>query len=124
MFPAIIFRLDSYLVAREQFDILKLDVPLDLALEALTKDTDNRETSQGEQIRFERGMGNNYERLELLGDCFLKMATSIALYTLESDSDEFEYHVLRMLMICNKNLLQSVRRLKIQEYIRSKGFSR
>ena len=69
-------------------------------------------------------MGRNYERLEFIGDCFLKMATSIAVYTHHPDKDEFEYHVTRMLMLCNKNLFNTANKLKIYEYIRSKSFIR
>ncbi|KAI9826040.1 MAG: Dicer-like protein 1 [Thelocarpon impressellum] len=124
VFPAIMFRLDSYLIALELCDKLNLDVKTEYALEAITKDSDNTEDHRNEQIHFQRGMGRNYERLEFLGDCFLKMATSISLYTLNPDNDEFEYHVKRMLLICNKNLLNTAVKRKLYEYIRSTGFQR
>lgn len=69
-------------------------------------------------------MGKNYERLEFIGDCFLKMATSIPLFSSHPDDSEFEFHVNRMVMICNKNLLKTALDLKIYEYIRTKGFLR
>ena len=69
-------------------------------------------------------MGKNYERLEFLGDSFLKMATTISLYTLIPDKNEFDYHVERMCLICNKNLFNNALDLNLQEYIRSKAFSR
>lgn len=122
--PAIVYRLESYLVALEACQTLRLDVKPDLALEALTKDSDNTEEHRNEQIHFQRGMGRNYERLEFMGDCFLKMATSIALFTQNPDNDEFEYHVKRMLLICNKNLFNTALKLKLYEYIRSQSFSR
>ncbi len=124
IFPAIIFRIDSYLIALELFQKLGLSVLAELALEAVTKDSDNTEEHRGEQLVFQRGMGKNYERLELLGDAFLKMATSISLFTRQADADEFEYHVSRMLLVCNKNLLKTAKTLKIYEFIRSKSFSR
>lgn len=124
VFPAIMFRLDSYLIAIELFRSLQLEVKPDLALEALTKDSDNTDEHRSEQIHIERGMGKNYERLEFLGDCFLKMATSISLYTQDPDNNEFEYHVNRMLLICNKNLLNTALKLKLYEFVRSKSFSR
>ena len=124
IFPAIIFRLESYLIALEACQTLHLDVKPDLALEALTKDSDNTEEHRNEQIHFQRGMGKNYERLEFMGDCFLQMATSIALFTQNPDNDEFEYHVKRMLLICNKNLFNTAIKLKLYEYIRSQSFSR
>lgn len=69
-------------------------------------------------------MGKNYERLEFMGDCFLKMATSISLYARNPVDDEFASHVKRMVMICNKNLFENARKLKLYEYIRSQSFSR
>jgi endoribonuclease Dicer len=124
IFPAIISRLDSYLIADEVCGMLHLDVKIDLALEAITKDSDNSGEHHEQQIHFQRGMGKNYERLEFLGDCFLKMATSISLYAQNPDNDEFEYHVKRMLMVCNQNLFNNALKLKLCEYIRSQGFSR
>ncbi|KAI9847076.1 MAG: Dicer-like protein 1 [Sclerophora amabilis] len=124
LFPAIVFRFESYLICLDACELLHLDIKPELALEALTKDSDNTEEHQGEQIHFQRGMGKNYERLEFLGDCFLKMATSISLYTQCPDNDEFEYHVRRMLLVCNKNLFNTALDLKLYEYIRSQGFSR
>lgn len=123
-FPAIINRLDSYLIALEACDELDLVIRPDLALEAFTKDSDNTEEHRSQQIHFQRGMGKNYERLEFLGDCFLKMATSIALFTQNPDDDEFDYHVNRMCLICNKNLFNTAIKKQIYRYIRSKGFSR
>ena len=124
MFPAVLFRLESYLIALELSHKLGLDIKLEYALEAITKDSHNTEMPRDFQIEFQRGMGGNYERLEFLGDCFLKMATSISLYTLNPDKDEFEYHVKRMLLICNKNLRNTAVSRKIYEHIRTKGFQR
>ena len=108
----------------EACDMLQLIIKPHLALEAFTKDSDNTEEHRTEQVHFQRGMGKNYERLEFIGDCFLKMATSISLYAQNAGDDEFESHVKRMLMLCNKNLYGTAVRLKLYEYIRSQGFSR
>ena len=124
LFSAIVHRLDSYLISMEAFSIFGLSVKPDLALEAMTKDSDNTEEHRAEQLHLQRGMGKNYERLEFLGDCFLKLATSITLYTTNPDDNEFEYHVRRMLMICNSNLLKTAQDAKLYEYIRSRAFSR
>ena len=124
LFSVIMYRLDSYLIAIEGFSVVGLDVKPALALEALTKDSDNTEEHRAEQIQFQRGMGKNYERLEFIGDCFLKMATSITLFSISPDDNEFEYHVRRMLMICNSNLLKTAIDYKLYEYIRDKAFSR
>lgn len=122
--PVMMYRLDSELIALEACSLLDLDIRPDLALEALTKDSSNSEEHGQEQIDFQVSMGPNYERLEFLGDAFLKMATSIALFTLSPCSDEFECHVERMLLICNKNLFNHAVDRKIYEYVRSKSFDR
>ena len=69
-YPAIIHRIESYLIALEACALLHLDIRPDLALEAVTKDSDNTGDHNIEQINFQRGMGKNYERLEFIGDCF------------------------------------------------------
>ena len=123
-FPAIITRLEAYMVTLEACDILGIKVTPALALEAMTKDSDNTEEHRVEQVHFERGMGNNYERLEFIGDAFLKMSTSISLYAQNSNDDEFQSHVKRMLMICNKTLFNTAKKHKVYEFIRTHGFSR
>lgn len=124
-FPAIIYRLEAYLIAKECCEHYGLyGIPLDLALEAVTKDSDNTEEHEAEQIHFQRGMGKNYERLEFYGDCFLKMATSMSIFSLHPDQDEFDYHVDRMTMLCNANLFKHAIESKMYEYVRSRSFSR
>jgi endoribonuclease Dicer len=76
VFPAIISRMESYLIAQEGCKMLDLgDIKLEYALEAFTKDSDNTEEHRSLQIHVQRGMGKNYERLELLGDSLLKIPT-------------------------------------------------
>lgn len=104
--------------------MLELVVKPEYALEAFTKDSDNTDEHRAQQIHAQRGMGKNYERLEFLGDCFLKMATSISLYAQNPDDDEYDYHVSRMCLICNKNLFNSALKNELYKYIRSRGFSR
>lgn len=123
-FPVVISRFDSYLISLEGCNSLDLVIDAGHSLEAFTKDSDNTEDHRGQQIHFQRGMGKNYERLEFLGDCFLKMATSIALFTQNPDNDEFDYHVNRMCLICNKNLFNTATEKQLYRYIRSRGFSR
>lgn len=124
LFPPSISRIESYLIALEVCDLLGLAVQPALALEALTKDSDNTDEHKSEQIHLQRGMGKNYERLEFIGDCFLKMATSISVFCKSPEENEYDYHVKRMLMICNKNLFNVATFLKLQESIRSTSFSR
>lgn len=90
----------------------------------MTKDSDNSDDTREEQVNFQGGMGNNYERLEFLGDSFLKTATTIALFSQSPDENEFQYHVERMLLVCNKNLFNTAVDKGLQEYVRSKSFSR
>ncbi|KAF4979425.1 hypothetical protein FZEAL_4368 [Fusarium zealandicum] len=123
-FPAIIHRIDSALLTLDACALLELSIPPELALEALTKDSDNTGEHEEEQVNFQPGMGDNYERLEFLGDSFLKMATTISLFTLIPLSDECGYHVERMLLICNQNLFNHAVDRKLQEYVRSRAFDR
>lgn len=124
-FPAIIHRIDQNLIALDAFRLMGLpDVRPDLALEAFTKDSDNSDEHDVEKVNFQAGMGSNYERLEFLGDCFLKMATTIAIFTLIPDKSEFDYHVERMLLVCNQNLLNNALEIKLEEYVRSMAFNR
>ncbi|GAB7356647.1 hypothetical protein MBLNU459_g7366t2 [Dothideomycetes sp. NU459] len=125
VFPAIMTRVDAYLIAHETCEMLGLNVDIALALEAITKDSDNTEDHQNhERVNFQRGMGKNYERLEFLGDCFLKMATSISVFTQNPNDNEFDFHVKRMMLLCNKNLFNVGHKLGLSEVIRSRSFSR
>ncbi|TQN73169.1 Dicer-like protein 1 [Colletotrichum shisoi] len=123
-FPALIHRIDSVMIALDACNLLELNIRPDLALEAVTKDSDNSDEHGKEKINFQSGMGKNYERLEFLGDCFLKMATTIAIFTENPDSNEFGYHVDRMLLICNQNLFNKAVDRNLPEYVRSKSFDR
>lgn len=124
-FPPIIHRIESHLIALDACHLLRIpEVLPSLALEAVTKDSDNTEDHRELQMHFQRGMGKNYERLEFLGDCFLKVATSISIYTQHPENDEYQYHVKRMCLICNMNMLNNALDIKLQEYIRSQSFNR
>ncbi|KAJ5893547.1 dicer-like protein 1 [Penicillium taxi] len=123
-FPAIMSRMESYMIVLEGCQSLDLDIDIRYALEAFTKDSDNTEDHRAMQIHVQRGMGKNYERLEFLGDSFLKMATSISIFCLRPEDDEFDYHVNRMVLICNQNLFNTAVKVKLFEWIRSRGFSR
>ena len=122
--PAVLHRIESHLIALEAAELIHINVTPELALEACTKDSDNSGDHDAEQINFQRGMGKNYERLEFIGDCFLKMATSISLYGLFPGNDEYKSHVDRMLLLCNANLCNNALNLKLYEYIRSQSFNR
>lgn len=57
-----------------------LQLSLGVALEAITKDSDASNDAHVENILTKKGMGPNYERLEFLGDCFLKLVSGIVLW--------------------------------------------
>ncbi|KAL7919430.1 hypothetical protein ACQKWADRAFT_329617 [Trichoderma austrokoningii] len=122
--PVVMYRIDSVLIASEICSVVDLAIRPELALEAVTKDSFNTEENGEERIDFQPGMGKNYERLEFLGDTFLKMATTISVYTLYPDENEFEYHVKRMLMLNNKNLFTHAIPKNLPSYIRTRAFDR
>jgi len=64
VFPAILHRIEDYLISLEACQHLGLNITPTLALEALTKDSDNSGDDDAEVINFRSGMGPNYERLE------------------------------------------------------------
>lgn len=124
--PANIHRIESHLIVQEACELLDLHIEPSLALEAMTKDsgaTDD-DVTENDSINFQHGMGPNYERLEFLGDTFLKMATTIAVYVRNPKDTEHEFHVKRMLQLCNQNLYDVAVERKIYEYIRSRAFDR
>ncbi|RMY01225.1 hypothetical protein D0868_08600, partial [Hortaea werneckii] len=123
--PAIVHRFQSYLIALEACDLIGVECDPATALESITKDSDNGGDHDGQQrVNFQIGMGNNYERLEFIGDTFLKTATSISTFIQNPNDNEFEFHVKRMLMLCNKNLFNVALDLKLYEYIRSQALNR
>ncbi|KAG6020138.1 hypothetical protein E4U40_006382 [Claviceps sp. LM458 group G5] len=122
--PVIMYRIDSMMVSIDACRFLDLNIDASLALEAFTKDNSQTEAQDEQKIDFQPGMGNNYERLEYLGDTFLKMATTIALFTKIPNTSEFEYHVERMLLVCNQNLFNNAVDRNLEIYIRCKGFDR
>lgn len=128
LWSAIVHRLESYMVALEGCAVVGVQCSPAHALAAFTKDSDNSgdHGPDVQRINFRSGMGENYERLEFLGDTFLKMATSISTFIIYPNAQEFESHVQRMLMLCNKNLYTVAisEDFKLYEYVRSKAFSR
>ncbi|KAG5920406.1 hypothetical protein E4U61_007929 [Claviceps capensis] len=122
--PVIMYRIDSMMVSIDACRFLDLKIDASLALEAFTKDNSQTEAQDEQQIDFQPGMGNNYERLEYLGDTFLKMATTIALFTKIPNTSEFEYHVERMLLVCNQNLFNNAVDRNLEIYVRCKAFDR
>ena len=125
-FPTIISRIEAFLIALEPCHLLEISINPALALEAVTKDSDNTDEHRAEQMHLQRGMGKNYERLEFIGDTFLKMATSISLFIKYPSENEFDFHVSRMAMICNQNLFDGavMEQRDIPRFIRTEAFNR
>lgn len=125
VWPAIIHRLESCLIAIEACASVEVECEPHLALAAITKDSDNSgEHEHAEHVNFQHGMGENYERLEFIGDTFLKTATTISTFVLNPNDRESDFHIKRMLMLSNKNLCNVAQKLKLYEYVRSMAFSR
>lgn len=124
VWPSVIHRLESYLISIEGCTTIGLDCGPRFALAAFTKDSDNQGEHDAERVNFQRGMGENYERLEFIGDTFLKTATTISTFIQNPNENEFEFHVRRMQMLCNKNLFGTALKLKLYEYVRSMAFNR
>lgn len=73
LIPSIVHRLEQNLIALDACKMLELDIHPDLALEALTKDSENQAEDDGsesmetfEPINFQPGMGSNYVSICLL----------------------------------------------------------
>ncbi|RHZ72154.1 hypothetical protein Glove_245g9 [Diversispora epigaea] len=110
MLPAIFTRLDSQLLELELRERFELPIGDEILLVALTTPSANMEM--------------NYERLETLGDSFLKFCVTIGLYVLFPDKHEGQLHCQRIRIICNKKLYRSAKKLRLYEYITSLPFNR
>ncbi|KAI8093080.1 dicer-2 protein [Halteromyces radiatus] len=108
--PSITTRLDAILSAQEARQRYQLWIDDDYMLEAYTTPSANMEM--------------DYERLETLGDSFLKFVATIRLYTNFPFSDEGELHCLRIRVVCNRALYRAAKRLKIFRYVSSHTFNR
>ncbi|CAM0138922.1 unnamed protein product [Umbelopsis sp. WA50703] len=110
LLPSIMMRLDSFLLVKEVQQLLDTPVEDNLLLEAFTTPS--------------ASMDMDYERLETLGDSFLKFVTTIRLYIMFPLSHEGQLHCQRIRIICNKALYRSARRLQIYRHITSQPFNR
>ncbi|KAH0834480.1 Dicer-like protein 1 [Fonsecaea pedrosoi] len=134
LWPSILHRLEGYLIAQEALAKLDLgQVPLELALEAFTQEdgslSDRNETGlptlneaevgaqlDGKQL----GAAMNYERLEFIGDAFLKMMTTITVFN-RTTCDEEGMHCKRMDLLSNQRLYDTASspHYELFRYIRS-----
>jgi len=65
----------------------------------------------------------DYERLELLGDAYLKYLSSIYLFVTLPTYSEGALHILRQRIISNRALLRNSNRCGLPQYIQSKSFT-
>ncbi|KAG0025287.1 Dicer-like protein 1 [Podila clonocystis] len=110
--PSVIFDLEDLLVAQEarQNLRLQLSIKLDILQEALTTEATNRAYS--------------YQRLELLGDSFLKFSSSICLYIVNPAMVEGQLHFQRTKIISNAALREHALRLELFRYVANGTFQR
>ncbi|KAG0238750.1 Dicer-like protein 1 [Actinomortierella wolfii] len=111
LIPSTMVRLDAYLSAYELQEKLGLtEIPVETMLTALTTPSAN--------------MAMQYERLELLGDSFLKFSCTIRLYIVNPAKDEGQLHASRIQIVSNHALLQHALQLEIHNHVASIPFHR
>lgn len=110
--PSAIFDLDDLLLVQEAQKSLHLQslVKLDILQVALTTSAANRDFS--------------YQRLELLGDSFLKFSSTIRLYIIHSVMNEGQLHIQRTKIISNAALREHALRLELYKYVANGTFQR
>ncbi|KAG0213570.1 Dicer-like protein 1 [Mortierella sp. GBA30] len=111
LIPSVLFSLDSTLLAHDVRESVGLqETRLDLLQVAFTSSSANRD--------------HHYERLELLGDSFLKFSSTIRLYIVNPAKDEGQLHGARIRIISNKALLGHATSLQLYKYVSSTPFHR
>ncbi|KAF9981623.1 Dicer-like protein 1 [Modicella reniformis] len=111
LIPSVLYNLDSVLLVQEVRDKVKLmDTRLDYLQEAFTSTSANR--------------GYQYERLELLGDSFLKFSSTIRLYIVNPSKDEGQLHGHRIRIISNSALLEHCTKHELYRYLCTTPFHR
>ncbi|TDL29625.1 ribonuclease III [Rickenella mellea] len=110
LLPSILRRLDDILLVKELnskfFDHSILEHELHAAISAPSSAVDV-----------------DYERLELLGDAYLKYLSSIYLFVTNPSEHEGALHVSRQRIISNRSLLRNADRSGLPQFIQSKPFT-
>ncbi|KAJ7667934.1 hypothetical protein DFH06DRAFT_1183971 [Mycena polygramma] len=110
IFPSIIRRLDSFLLVKELnarfFNHRISETLLDMAV-----------TAPSTRMEYD------YERLELLGDSFLKYLASIYVFVNEPSNKEGALHIARQHIVSNSTLFHSCDSVGLPSYIQAKSFS-
>ncbi|KAG0352929.1 Dicer-like protein 1 [Podila minutissima] len=111
LIPSTLFHLDSMLLAREaQMAVGLEDVQLELLQVALTTSSTNRD--------------HNYERLEILGDSFLKFSSALRMFILNPNKNEGQLTISQVGMVSNTALLRHTLRRELYRYVTSAPFHR
>ncbi|KAF9913598.1 Dicer-like protein 1 [Lobosporangium transversale] len=111
LIPSVLFSLDSTLLTFEAQQRLNLpEIQLHRLQEAFTASSANRDFQ--------------YQRLELLGDSFLKFSSTIRLYIVNPSKDEGQLHASRIRVISNNALLRHATNHELFLYVSSTPFHR
>jgi dsRNA-specific ribonuclease len=110
LMPSVMMHIDAVLLVKEVNEKLETSIDETLLLEAFTTPSANVDV--------------DYERLETLGDSFLKFVATIRLYIMFPQSHEGQLHCQRIRIICNKALYRGARRLQLYKHITSQPFNR
>ncbi|KAF9576020.1 Dicer-like protein 1 [Mortierella alpina] len=111
LIPSVLYNLDSALLVHDVREIIGLQgTHLGYLQVAFTSSSANRD--------------HHYERLELLGDSFLKFSSTIRLYIVNPAKDEGQLHGARIRIISNKALLRNAIHLQLYKYVSSTPFHR
>ncbi|KAF8211200.1 hypothetical protein K438DRAFT_1568952 [Mycena galopus ATCC 62051] len=110
LFPSIAQRIDNFLLVKELnarfFDHQISEPLLDMAI-----------TAPSTRMEYD------YERLELLGDAFLKYMASIYVFVNEPSDKEGALHTARQQIVSNNTLFHSFHSAGLPAYVQSKPFS-
>ncbi|KAJ3811921.1 hypothetical protein F5876DRAFT_88014 [Lentinula aff. lateritia] len=110
LLPCIMRRLDDFLLVKElNAGLLSHCVSEELLHAALSAPS--------------AGIEYDYERLELLGDAFLKLLSSIYIFVMYPEADEASMHNYRQAIIANKSLLRNAVAVGLPAFIQSRPFS-
>ncbi|KAK9768192.1 Dicer-like protein 1 [Basidiobolus ranarum] len=108
--PSILTRVNSILLVKELKEKLDLDVDDILLMEAFSIPS--------------ASLDINYERLETLGDSFLKLGVSIRVYLVYPSKQEGQLHCQRIKSISNCALFRNAVKLELNKYVTSAPFNR
>ncbi|KAG0338015.1 Dicer-like protein 1 [Podila humilis] len=112
LIPSILFHIESMLLSNDAKEALGLQgvVDLDLLQTALTTSATNRDQS--------------YERLEILGDSFLKFSSALRLFVLNLNRNEGQLTMAQSRIVSNDALMRHSLRKELYRYVTNVPFNR